>query len=88
MNGKVDEVRFFNYVLTQSEITNLFNNNGWSPLLCWNYKARYKNSDRFYTANGSGKFPSQLKIPGSVDISSGIMMDEGKLINPNQYKII
>ena len=40
------------------------------------------------TANGSGKFPRELKIPGSVDISSGIMMDEGKLINPNQYKII
>ena len=43
---------------------------------------------KYVGSDGSGKFPSQLKVPGSVDISSGIMMDEGKLINPNQYKIV
>jgi len=58
------------------------------PLLCWNYTAKYKNSNRLFKMNGSGKYPDQLTVPKSVDINSGIMMDEGKLINSNQFKII
>lgn len=58
------------------------------PLLCWNYRANYKGSNRMFTANGGGKFPSELLVPSSVDVSSGIMVDEGKFIEPTLYKII
>jgi len=59
-----------------------------APVLCWNYTARYKNSNRLYRANGGGKYPSQLKVPGSVDASTGRMIDEGQLIDPSNYDII
>ena len=83
--GILDDVRIYNTRLTDGEVLDLYNSYG--PLLCWNYKARYKGTNRLYTANGSGKFPSELRVPSSVDISSGYMMDEGKLIDPRQYRI-
>ena len=57
------------------------------PALCWNYRARYKNSNRLYTTRGSGPFPRELKVPSNVDVSSGCMMDKGQLINPDQFKV-
>ena len=83
----VDQIKIFRKELTTQEIMELYEE-GHGPLLCWNYKARYKNSNRLFVANGGGKFPSELKVPSSVDISTGVMMDEGIFIEPNRYKIV
>lgn len=85
--GGIDQVRVYQRVLSQADVTNLFNEPQ-QYLLCWNYKARYKNSSRMYYANGSGKYPSELKVPASVDVSTGMMIDEGKVIANNQFKVI
>ena len=58
------------------------------PILCWNYRARYKNSNRLYTTRGAGPFPRELRVPSNVDVSTGCMMDKGQLINPDQFKTI
>jgi hypothetical protein len=58
------------------------------PVLCWNYRARYKDSNRMYAVRGAGKFPRDLRVPSNVDISSGCMMDKGQLINPDQFRIV
>jgi hypothetical protein len=57
------------------------------PILCWNYRARYKDSNRMYAVRGAGKFPRELRVPSNVDISTGCMMDKGQLINPDQFKV-
>ena len=62
--------------------------NNEEPIKCWNYRAKYNNSTRLYEIKGSGKFPGELRIPKSVDISTGMMIDEGKLINPGEFKIV
>jgi hypothetical protein len=86
--GKIDQIQLFNdYLLSPVEVLDLYEE-GVGPLLCWNYKARYKNSSRMFVANGGGKYPSELRVPSSVDISTGMMIDEGKLIDNNQFKII
>jgi len=85
--GLIDQVKVYDHVLSTQEISDLYDE-GQQAILCWNYTAKYKNSDRLFRTNGSGKFPSTLKVPSNVDINSGIMMDEGNLIDPSQYKII
>lgn len=85
--GSLDQIKIYNNdVLTQSEVNDLFNEQ--FPLLCWNYRAKYKNSNRMFTVNGGGKFPTELKIPSSVDASTGVMMDEGILISSDKFKVI
>lgn len=61
---------------------------GPEPVTCWKYTARYMGSNRMFVANGGGKYPSELKVPGNVDISTGRMIDEGQLIDPNEFRII
>ena len=85
--GTLDEVRFFDNVLTQEDVDNLFNYNE-LLLACWNYTAKYKGLQRLYRANGGGLFPKELKVPGSVDISTGVMIDEGIKIDSSDYRII
>ncbi len=55
--------------------------------ICWNYTARYKRSGRFYKISGPGAFPEKLYIPSNVDKSTGIMIDDGILIDTNRYRI-
>jgi len=38
--------------------------------------------------HGDKTFPKTIKIPFNVDISSGIMMDEGKFVNSKEYSVI
>jgi len=56
--------------------------------ICWNYTARYKNSNKLFKASGCGVFPKNLKVPGNVDRSTGRMIDDGILINPDEYHIV
>ena len=56
--------------------------------LCWNYTARYKNSNKLFKASGCGSFPKNLKVPSNIDISTGKMIDDGILINPDEYHIV
>ena len=84
--GTIDDVRLYNRVLTDDDINDLYELG--NPSLCWNYTARYKNSQRLYRTNGSGPYPKTLNIPSSVDPSTGRMVDEGKLINPNNYEVL
>lgn len=58
------------------------------PITCWSYTAKYRGSNRLFKMNGGGKYPSELQVPESVDISTGRMVDEGQLIDPNEFKII
>ena len=54
---------------------------------CWSYTAKYKNSQRLFRLNGPDEFPKTLRVPKNVDISTGIMIDEGELIDPSKYNI-
>ena len=85
-NGGFDQIKYFDTALSESEIAQLYYEG--HPLLCWNYKARYKGTNRMFETRGGGKFPSTLKVPSSVDISTGMMIDEGKVISNDQFKII
>ena len=85
-NGGFDQIKTFDTALSEAEIAQLYQEG--HPILCWNYKARYKNSNRMYETRGGGKFPSELKVPSSVDVSTGLMIDEGKVIANNQFKVI
>ena len=55
---------------------------------CWSYTAKYKNSSRFYRVNGPGEYPKSLRVPDNVDVSTGRMIDEGELIQDNDYNIL
>ena len=55
--------------------------------ICWNYTARYKNSSKLFKASGCGSFPKNLRVPSNVDTSTGKMVDDGILINPDKYSI-
>jgi len=82
-----DDVRIYqDKVLTLAEIEELYEYE--DPILCWNYTARYKNSRRVFQKRGGGSYPKELKVPSSVDKSTGQMLDEGKLIDPKNYNII
>lgn len=54
---------------------------------CWSYKAKYKNSDRIFSIGGPDKYPSCLRVPKNVDISTGRMLDEDNLIDNSSYTI-
>jgi len=58
------------------------------PPICWNYTAQYKNSSKLFKASGCGSFPKNLRVPSNVDTSTGKMVDDGILINPDEYRII
>ena len=85
--GYLDDFKFYGVSLTAQDVQRIYEE-GFGPLLCWNYRARYKNSQRMYKIGGGGKFPNQLVVPKSVDVSTGMMIDEGKVINGDQFKII
>ncbi len=57
------------------------------PPICWNYTAFYRNSKKMYKVSGPGTFPKYLKVPGNVDITRGMMVDNGKLIDPEDYRV-
>jgi len=56
--------------------------------LCWNYTARYKNSNKLFKASGCGNFPKTLRVPENVDTNTGRMIDDGILINPDEYEVV
>ena len=55
--------------------------------ICWNYTARYKNSNKLFKASGCGSFPRNLQVPSNVDSSTGKMVDDGIFISPDRYNI-
>jgi hypothetical protein len=61
---------------------------GPEPMTCWNLSARYKNSNRMYSINGGGDFPSELRIPGNVDLGTATVIEHGKQLNVSSLKII
>jgi hypothetical protein len=58
-----------------------------SPILCWQYTAKHSNG-RSFNLNGPGAFPRQLKVPATIDRSTGILIDNGQLIDPSNYAIL
>jgi len=56
--------------------------------LCWNYTARYKNSNKLFKASGCGRFPRTLRVPGNVDTGTGKMVDDGIEIDPDNYSVV
>lgn len=56
--------------------------------ICWNYTANYKGSSRLFKLSGPGAFPKVLAVPDNVDISTGRMVDDGVLIDPDEYEIV
>lgn len=56
--------------------------------ICWNYTAKYKGSNRLYKVSGPGVFPKKLNIPMNVDKSTGRMIDDGILIDPDEYEVV
>lgn len=55
--------------------------------ICWNYTAKYKGSNRLYKVSGPGSFPKRLNVPVNVDKSTGQMIDDGVLIDPDEYEV-
>ena len=56
--------------------------------ICWNYTARYKNSNKLFKASGCGSFPRNLRVPGNVDTGTGKMIDDGIEIDPDNYSVV
>ena len=56
--------------------------------ICWNYTANYRGSNKRFKMAGPGAFPKKLRIPDNVDESTGIMIDDGVLIDPEEYEVI
>jgi len=56
--------------------------------ICWNYTARYKGSNRLFKVSGCGPFPRKLRVPSNIDLSTGKMIDDGQLIDSNEYEAI
>jgi len=55
---------------------------------CWNFTAMFKGTKRFFKMNGPGNCPSELQVPSNVDLSSGVMMEHGKRVEFNRFKIL
>lgn len=56
--------------------------------VCWNYTARYLGSSRQFKISGPGSFPKYLEIPSNVDKSTGKLIDDGQLIDPDEYEVL
>jgi hypothetical protein len=56
--------------------------------VCWNYTARYKNSNKLFKASGCGDYPKSLRTPSNIDKSTGRMVDDGIEIDPTEYEVI
>ena len=55
--------------------------------VCWNYTARYLNSNKLFKLSGCGPYPKHLRLPNNVDKSTGKLIDDGKLIDPDDYEV-
>jgi hypothetical protein len=55
--------------------------------ICWNYTARYKNSNKIFKASGCGNYPKSLRVPSNIDKSTGRMIDDGIEIDSKEYEI-
>jgi len=55
---------------------------------CWNFTAMFKGTKRFFKTNGPGNCPNELQVPGNVDLSTGVMMEHGKRVEFNRFKIL
>ncbi len=91
----MDQTMWWNgRALTEDDLVFLWNDHAGRALnnlddtpICWNYTAFYRNSMKTYKASGPGAFPRRLKVPGNVDITRGMMVDDGKLIDPDNYEV-
>jgi hypothetical protein len=54
--------------------------------LCWQFTAKKKDG-RLFQLNGDGVFPSIIQVPEGVDISTSVLVDEGIIIDPQQYTV-
>ncbi len=57
------------------------------PPICWNYSVRYKLSNKMHKQSGPGAFPKKLIVPGNVDVGTGRMVDDGRLIDTDDYEV-
>lgn len=96
-DGRIDEFAWWRDrgKLTQEEVNQLYNGGNGLPLenfdvpICWSYVAEYKNGKgKRYRQSGPGPFPRCLHVPGNVDKSTGRMVDDGILIDPDEYEVI
>lgn len=88
----LDEVSVWRRVLTAGERTSLYNSGSglaypFGVPICWNYTAPYRGSSRMYKLSGPGAFPRYLDVPDNVDKTKGIMIDDGVLIDPDEYEV-
>lgn len=92
--GRIDEVGIWTRLLSTEEKTALYNSGdgGTYPFndipICWNYTAPYRGSSKTYKVSGPGPFPRCLRVPGNVDATKGVMVDDGILIDPDEYEVI
>jgi len=59
-----------------------------TPILCWQLTGRYKQTGRLFQRNGAGAYPKEFRIPSNVDKDSIHLIDEGKPISKDEYKLI
>lgn len=55
--------------------------------ICWNYTARYRDSNRLFKLSGPGSFPKYLEVPGNVEKDTGKLIDDGVEIDPSEYTV-
>lgn len=92
LDGAIDAVGFWGKQLSTAEMDGLYNSgDGDEPPftpICWNYSAPYKNSKKRYRVSGPGSFPKTLKVPENVDVTQGLMIDDGVPIDPSRYEVL
>jgi len=66
-----------------------YNSNGYNICvpICWNFTARFTNSAKLFKKSGPGAFPKRLKVPHNIDLSTGRMIDDGEVIDPDEYEV-
>lgn len=55
--------------------------------ICWNYTAKYNKGTKVFKLSGPGPFPKRLSVPENVDKQTGAMVDDGVLIDPDEYEV-
>ena len=73
-----------------SDVTSAYftiTSSGGGPLLCWQFTAKQYNG-RLFQLNGDGVYPEVITVPSTVDISNCVLVDEGIVIDPINYKVV
>ncbi len=54
---------------------------------CWNFTARYSNSNKLFKASGPGSYPKNIQVPNNIDKNTSKLIDDGKEIDSDDYNI-